>query len=399
MLAGTETITCEKPPAGKSGVALEAALAVAAAENPMNGAPSALDALEQEVRAAEVDWSRNADLTDQVKAERQGREITAEDERLWNAASDRHWSAVDALTNYRPRTAAEMLRKAQLLTNDGDTRLRTEEQFADVYLADAAAACEMALDAVAQMPNLRPAWDAAFAAYEQRRAEHEALTARWEAVYQGIVNRAPDWNKQARPCDGQMILIWQGVKQYDFSMSSGRGSADGRSRLVAWVEAEADRLAEMDRLGGELDELFNVLCDAERRVIETPAPDLAAVVTKQRMFGRETDDQKRGYQDPAYYAACRDDSAIIRSWPVHIHEDVLRLAGIPDPVLTRKHFTPRQWLKAFRAQGGDVCWNEKKRVLDFSLPVMNEAVIALMQDIGEDRSNIEALRLFMTEDY
>lgn len=119
--------------------------AIAAAAATAASAPHSLDALEAELLAAEFDWNDHADITDCVKAENEGREITAEDEATWKASSDRHWAAVDALTAYIPKTPAELVRKAKLLTNDGDTRLRAEEQFADLYMQDAAAVARMVL--------------------------------------------------------------------------------------------------------------------------------------------------------------------------------------------------------------------------------------------------------------
>lgn len=119
--------------------------AIAAAAATAAYASHSLDALEAELLAAEVDWNDHADITDCVKAENEGREITAEDEATWKASSDRHWAAVDALTAYIPKTPAELVRKAKLLTNDGDTRLRAEEQFADLYMQDAAAVARMVL--------------------------------------------------------------------------------------------------------------------------------------------------------------------------------------------------------------------------------------------------------------
>ena len=119
--------------------------AIAAAAATAAFAPRSLDALEAELLAAEGDWNNHADITDCVKAENEGRQITAEDEATWKASSGRHWAAVDALTAYIPKTPAELVRKAKLLTNDGDTRLRAEEQFADLYMQDAAAVARMVL--------------------------------------------------------------------------------------------------------------------------------------------------------------------------------------------------------------------------------------------------------------
>jgi hypothetical protein len=120
---------------------------------------TSLDALEAELLVAEVDWNDHADLTDEVKAEREGREVTSEDEAIWQASSDRHWAAVDALTAYVPRSPMELVRKATLLTNKGDTRLRTEEQFAELYLADARAVASFSTWAASPGHEHAPAQD------------------------------------------------------------------------------------------------------------------------------------------------------------------------------------------------------------------------------------------------
>ena len=153
------------------------AAAVAFPSNP-------LDALEAELLAAEVDWNDHADITDSVKAEREGREITAEDEATWKASSDRHWAAVDALTAYIPKTPAELVRKAKLLTNEGDTRLRAEEQFADLYMQDAAAVARMVLH---QPVSDDSAWRGAVACHAAADAKNGDLRQSELAVREALI--------------------------------------------------------------------------------------------------------------------------------------------------------------------------------------------------------------------
>ena len=166
-----------------------ASKAVAAAET-APGHPavvSALDALEADLIAAEIEWHDKADLTDSVRAEREGREVSAEDEAEWQAVSDRHWAAVDALTEYTPRTPAELLRKARLLTNKGDTRLRAEEQFAELYLKDAEAVSRMPIAASepiaieSEVPSL--SWGALLATYREAQDAAEARGIEVDAAF------------------------------------------------------------------------------------------------------------------------------------------------------------------------------------------------------------------------
>lgn len=146
--------------------------------------PTSLDALEAALCAAEAEWHDKADLTDSVKAENEGREVTAEDEAIWQATSDRHWAAVDALTEYTPRTPVELLRKAKLLTNHGDTRLRTEEQFAEIYLRDAQAVLRMAV-AITDLSPIEPSltWESLVSIYRDAQAAAEARGVEVDAAF------------------------------------------------------------------------------------------------------------------------------------------------------------------------------------------------------------------------
>lgn len=82
------------------------------------------EALLSEVRQASAMWERDADRTDGVKAQNEGREVTAEDHRAWEAASTRHFEAVDRLINYRPTSLQQLAAKARELAGDTATGYR-----------------------------------------------------------------------------------------------------------------------------------------------------------------------------------------------------------------------------------------------------------------------------------
>lgn len=386
MLAETETRPIN---------ATEPLSVIAAAERVLTPmAPTTtFDQLEADLRAAEVGWLREADRTDEVKAANEGREVTAEDEAVWSAASDAHWAAVDALTAYRPRSAAEFLRKARLMTNQGDTRLRAEEQFADLYIQDAEAVAQLGLDAPLSRPDLRPAWDAARARYDETRAAYDKVSREWDALDDELIARAPEWNRKPRDGDGKPLLRWCSLKNFEASHD---GLFHMRPKVEEWAASEAAELERLHQLGTDISDFYDRFCDAERAMIETPAPDLAAVIFKQRRFGCETDDDKRGYSDPAYAAARRDASYVAESWPLWIHEDVLRLAGVPDPLLTTDHFKPRDWKNRFEAAGGKAYVTPQKFDLKIDLPRDPGPASALLAELAAPGAT-ETLTRYLVE--
>lgn len=388
MIAAAEHTTTATPSAA---IAAERAIArIAAHEN------SILDALEAEVLAAEVIWNDLADLTDSVRAEKEGREVTAEDHATWNAASDRHWAAVDALVAYVPRNPAELLRKAKLLTNKGDTRLRTEEHFADVYLRDAEAMTAAASGRPFGLSDLRTAWAEALLRYNKSRDAYDVLSQRYDEMSQAITDRAPDWNRMARKVDGKLIILSTSLQQFltDRRLKATRISEED---FLAWLATEKAALADLGEVAEQIDAAYDKVCDDERALIETPAPDLEAVILKQQMFGCEKDDDKRGYDDPAYYAAMRDHRYIVDAWPIFIFEDCLRLCGLVRPEMVIPPFRPRQWKVAFEAAGGRVDFHRETRTLDLSPPTFDGPIPALMAEIGADPANVEALRIYLEE--
>ncbi|MEW6537970.1 MAG: hypothetical protein AB1448_05210 [Pseudomonadota bacterium] len=156
-------------------------------------------------------------------------------------------------------------------------------------------------------------------------------------------------------------------------------------------------LGELHEVAEQIDAAYDKVCDHERALIETPAPDLEAVLLKQKMFGCEQDDGKRGYDDPAYYTAMRDHSYIVSAWPVFIFEDCLRLCGLQRPEMVSAPFKPRQWKNAFEAAGGKVDFHRSSRALDLSPPMFDGPIPALMAEIGSDPHNVEALRIYLKD--
>lgn len=393
----TLTCTMEAGRPAKERITSSAKRALDAANGASAPGLSTLDALEAELIAAEIEWRDKADLTDSVKASNEGREVTSEDEALWQATSDRHWKAVDALIEYTPLTPSELLRKAKLLTNEGDTLVRTEEQFGELYLRDAEAVSQMAISAVMAVEHLRPAWDAALAAYHSARAAYDAASAEWDALDAEITARAPAWNRKPRITDDKPVVRWSNIGQFERDTDVlPHVKAVHEPMLNAWLQAEAPHLDRLQELGSAIDDIYDRVCDTERALIETPAPDLAAVILKQRLFGVETDDYKRGYSDPAYAAARRDTSYVVQAWPLWIHEDVLRLAGVPDPILTTDHFKPRQWKNRFEAAGGTAKVTSIKHELSLGMPREPEAAARLLAELAAPGAT-EALTRYLVE--
>ena len=95
-----------------------------------------LDELERVLVTSEAVWLQESDRTDEVKARRESREVTADDHKIWGEASAAYFTALEAICSYRPRTASELVHKARLLTSN---HRANEEDFAKIYLADAEA--------------------------------------------------------------------------------------------------------------------------------------------------------------------------------------------------------------------------------------------------------------------
>ena len=152
------------------------ALSLGGAVPNLSPVPADFGALIEDLRSAALEWSREADRTDEVKAEKEGRRVTAKDERIWAAASQRHDNALAALIDYRPTTAQEMALKAGVITENSDSYFRAVEyDFGRIYQRDAEhlARIEAAATIIKGGAD-RQKWDAAFKAWQDASATHDA---------------------------------------------------------------------------------------------------------------------------------------------------------------------------------------------------------------------------------
>lgn len=130
---------------------------------PVNTLDQRIAALKQ----AEAHWLASINRQDDVYAEKEGREVTDEDRRAYDEASDAQFEALEALTSYRPRDVGEMLAKAQALSEASTTSSRVGMDVdTGIYLADAAV--------LAQGLSFT-AWDHAVEELQRTKADYDAL--------------------------------------------------------------------------------------------------------------------------------------------------------------------------------------------------------------------------------
>jgi hypothetical protein len=240
----------------------------------------------------------------------------------------------------------------------------------------------------------RKVWADAVAAYEAARAAYDAHKAAGDALYDELVTLAPDWLKVALP-RGRTVLHAEGIKRFDIITTDRTGGPpqhpellERRPEFLAWLEKHAEKIA-AHLSHDEDDEPSNTLLDAqndaELALMWTPAPDLDAVVYKQRLYGEMLDGtlDGKGFEDPIFSAAIRDTRNPEKAWPVLIYDDCQRLAGYTD---IRPAFRPRTWLKEFKAAGGTV-ERPGDTVLDPRItlggPADNAEVTRLMAEVAD----------------
>ena len=219
----------------------------------------------------------------------------------------------------------------------------------------------------------RALWRAAVATYEAAKVDYDANAAASEALTQRIDASAPDWLRRPRRKDGKPIVVCDTIRRFDVLTSGNQYHApelpeliDRREEFLGWLDSIAGLMANRDAVDDQDDPLYAALCNAERALIETPAPDMAALAYKQVLLARELDDEKRGFDDPIYYAVARDIGLVALAWPAHIYADVRRLAGQPVPDF--EPFRPRLWSNRFKEAGGQITLNEDGDGFTITLP-------------------------------
>lgn len=350
----------------QKGTAKRAALAAAAAA----AAPAA-------IAAATTDHERDLitrifDAVPGVLSASQAHSIAdatnADDELALHDVWDAARAALEGLTldlmELRPESPADAVRRIllfrQIMTfTEGAPGGGSLENLFEEDVRHIAVAAVQALERLAAPVADRAAWDAALSAYRAAEARLAITRATSTDLDAQIDATAPEWLFKPRHVDGKPILIADTLKRFDFVTKASvfgpaehPGLIDHRAEFIDWLAANAEAMAARDAADLLYDEQYDALCDVERTLIETPAPDLEAVALKQAMLARELDDDKRGYDDPIYFAVARDMSFVSQSWPAHIFTDLQRLAGRPIPDF--EPFQPRLWLNRLKETGGDV---------------------------------------------
>lgn len=292
------------------------------------------------------------------------------DRNRWEEARTKVEAMAVEVTALPPECAADALRRVLLYRQviawtEGAPLSQGFEGVFEEDMQVMGGAAIKALERLAAPPPDRTTWNAALARFHEAKSAYEDISAQWDALDDAITARAPAWNRRPRECDGKPLLRWSSLQNFETDRDR---LPHMREKVVDWATSEAEALEELHQVGTAIDSVYDQFCDAERALIQTPAPDLAAVVFKQQRFGIETDDEKQGYADLAYAAARRDASYVAESWPLWIHEDILRLAGVNDPLLTTDHFKPRDWKRRFEAVGGKAHVTPIKHDLKIDLP-------------------------------
>jgi hypothetical protein len=202
----------------------------------------------------------------------------------------------------------------------------------------------------------RAVWDAASAELKALDAKRDAIHAEADDLQRQIDAIAPEWLLKPHALTGELVTICDTLGRFNFEAADRPALAKHREEFVRWTEANADLISRRDAAYLRCDEVYNEWCDAERALIETPAPDLQAVAFKQARLARQLDDHDRGFDDPVWFAVARDISYVQPSWLAHIFSDLKRLAGEPLPAFDP--FRPRDWRNRFEAVGGTVRLSE-----------------------------------------
>lgn len=205
----------------------------------------------------------------------------------------------------------------------------------------------------------REAWNAALAKYEVAVAAREPLAAQSEAAFAAAMAKAPP-ELVAPSIHSGVHNRWNSLAALDRDPTIPLHEKQRlRPAVEAWLtefKATAFSTPEED---AKDEAAYDVISDAERELLATPAPDVAALALQSTIFFRETDDDKLGADDLGRVAFMRT-GYYDQRFQVVMHEGILRLAGVDHPMLRMERFDPRAWITEFEAAGGKVsCFDSK----------------------------------------
>jgi len=234
-------------------------------------------------------------------------------------------------------------------------------------------------DALIQLSTSAPEcakWNEAMRAWQEARARYEGASAAYDEYWDKARDSAPDWLKETNS-RGVVMLRAETLASFDSLPASIVRTR--RSDFIAWRVHAAPLLERRDAEAKRCDVTYDALCDAERALIMTPAPHLEAVAFKAWLLGIESDDDKKGYDDPAFLSARLDMSYIKESWPAWIYLDCARLAERPEPARAAPGFSPRKWVSKFP---GKVKAGLDGEVVIPTMPPVTDEITDLMSELA-----------------
>jgi hypothetical protein len=196
-------------------------------------------------------------------------------------------------------------------------------------------------------------WEAALAAYDAAEAACQAQSARYDAAAATVVDGAPDdliWENRF----GRHIR-WRKLEGVDLDPEVPPARrAEIRTVLAQWlpVFAAREESVGLDKMGDEGDRLYDMRSEALDALMRTPPADVAGLARKLLIASVENDDDKVGFNDPAYVAQ-QLHGYMPERMAVLAYMDARRLAGETEP-LAGIDFNPREWIKVYEAVGGGV---------------------------------------------
>lgn len=189
----------------------------------------------------------------------------------------------------------------------------------------------------------RSRWEAAVAAFEEAKAADRANCEVGDAASRRIVDGLPP-AAVLRHGQPSACPRWTSLTAFDHDHSPEEEAL--RPVLAESFERLSEDIAVRDQSFARDEALYDALFAAEVALMETPAPDLAAVALKSALLAVSDDDDKHGFDDLGWVC-----DQLHGFYPekvrVLIHRDLLRLSTVDHPALHEGDWNPRSWMAEF----------------------------------------------------
>lgn len=201
----------------------------------------------------------------------------------------------------------------------------------------------------------RRRWEAALSAYLSARSAYDDFEAITRAEYREVLAKAPPAVVEPSLHYG-IGLRWRSASDLEEDVLLTQVEKLELRPVVESCKAALESYYNRPTAREEdetSERLYDAVCDAEQRLLQTPAPDLDALIVKKELFHRELDDDKFGFDDLGRAAADLD-SYLAERLRILEFADLLRLAGRDHPILRLEPFSPNDWTQRFETAGGCV---------------------------------------------